>query len=254
MTSDPYEASGGAGEPGSWGRASYVVGDPSNFNDSSGLSRCYAISINENNSGKVRTSCTLPLGTTIYIDVGYNPQKPESKILDQAVIDAEESAIYRQLLEEETHREVAGLMDLAARAFEHAECAKLFSGIDVMTPKQALDTMWNRISVQFAPIVNLTGPPVDGRTVGVGTRVGFRSEFPYVGTYSATANITLNSSIYGGLSQRERLSLFIHEFGHAIGFLSIGKITGGFIHPDPSAKDNDTNNGNVMVKCVNKVM
>jgi RHS repeat-associated protein len=40
LSSDPYEASGGAGEPGSWNRFAYVGGDPVNFNDRSGLTKC----------------------------------------------------------------------------------------------------------------------------------------------------------------------------------------------------------------------
>jgi RHS repeat-associated protein len=37
MSPDPYLASGGPGDPGSWNRYAYVGGDPVNFNDPSGL-------------------------------------------------------------------------------------------------------------------------------------------------------------------------------------------------------------------------
>ena len=37
LSADPYEASGGANEPASWGRGVYVHGDPVNFNDPIGL-------------------------------------------------------------------------------------------------------------------------------------------------------------------------------------------------------------------------
>ena len=37
LSSDPYEASGGAAEPGSWNRYPYVGGDPVNFHDPRGL-------------------------------------------------------------------------------------------------------------------------------------------------------------------------------------------------------------------------
>jgi RHS repeat-associated protein len=36
---DPYQASGGAGDPGSWNRYGYVVGDPVNYRDPTGLIR-----------------------------------------------------------------------------------------------------------------------------------------------------------------------------------------------------------------------
>ena len=39
LTVDPYEASGGAGEPGSWNRYSYIGGDPVNYYDPKGLFR-----------------------------------------------------------------------------------------------------------------------------------------------------------------------------------------------------------------------
>jgi len=39
LTSDPYEASGGAEEPGSWRRGGYVGGDPISFSDPRGLYR-----------------------------------------------------------------------------------------------------------------------------------------------------------------------------------------------------------------------
>jgi RHS repeat-associated protein len=42
-TPDPYKASAGAGDPGSWNRYSYVEGDPVNFGDLAGLARCSAV-------------------------------------------------------------------------------------------------------------------------------------------------------------------------------------------------------------------
>ena len=40
ITGDPYKASAGAGDPGSWNRYAYVQGDPINFSDPSGLEMC----------------------------------------------------------------------------------------------------------------------------------------------------------------------------------------------------------------------
>ena len=39
LSSDPYQASAGAGDPGSWNRSAYVGGDPTNYQDQSGLNR-----------------------------------------------------------------------------------------------------------------------------------------------------------------------------------------------------------------------
>ncbi|MCX6975553.1 MAG: hypothetical protein NTZ94_14930, partial [Verrucomicrobia bacterium] len=43
LTSDPYEASAGAGEPRSWGRYPYVEGDPANAGDQTGLKADFEI-------------------------------------------------------------------------------------------------------------------------------------------------------------------------------------------------------------------
>jgi RHS repeat-associated protein len=40
---DPYKASGGAKDPGSWNRYSYAGGDPINYNDPRGLARCHVV-------------------------------------------------------------------------------------------------------------------------------------------------------------------------------------------------------------------
>ena len=44
-TTDPYQAGGGAGSPGSWNRYAYVEGDPIDFNDARGTSRCSVVSV-----------------------------------------------------------------------------------------------------------------------------------------------------------------------------------------------------------------
>ncbi|MEO8132000.1 MAG: RHS repeat-associated core domain-containing protein, partial [Bryobacteraceae bacterium] len=59
LSADPYAASGGAGDPGSWNRYGYVQGDPVNFRDSRGL-------FVENTSG-----CGAP-DTDYCIDDGYS--------------------------------------------------------------------------------------------------------------------------------------------------------------------------------------
>jgi RHS repeat-associated protein len=40
MTADPYQASGGVADPGSWNRYAYVEGDPVNYSDPAGLETC----------------------------------------------------------------------------------------------------------------------------------------------------------------------------------------------------------------------
>jgi RHS repeat-associated protein len=54
LTPDPYKASGGAEEPGSWNRYVYVVGDPVNLHDPSGLfsEPCPAGSVRDEGTGQ----------------------------------------------------------------------------------------------------------------------------------------------------------------------------------------------------------
>ena len=42
-TADPYRASAGAKDPGSWNRYAYAGGDPINYNDPRGLARCHVV-------------------------------------------------------------------------------------------------------------------------------------------------------------------------------------------------------------------
>ena len=42
-SADPYMASGGPADPGSWNRYAYVGGDPVNYDDPQGLAKCYVV-------------------------------------------------------------------------------------------------------------------------------------------------------------------------------------------------------------------
>jgi RHS repeat-associated protein len=57
MTADPYMASGGASEPGSWNRYAYVGGDPVNYTDVEGLQReCIASICFDDTSEPIQTN------------------------------------------------------------------------------------------------------------------------------------------------------------------------------------------------------
>ena len=60
LSSDPYEASGGAGDPGSWNRYPYVGGDPVNHNDKDGLAKCRVAGASD---GFARINCVSDDGT-----------------------------------------------------------------------------------------------------------------------------------------------------------------------------------------------
>jgi len=70
MTPDPYEASGGAEDPGSWNRYAYVLGDPVRYNDPNGLNAMETVYPDGSGGGGF-----TPTGTfTYYTYFQYGPE------------------------------------------------------------------------------------------------------------------------------------------------------------------------------------
>ena len=60
---DPYQASGGPADPGSWNRYAYVGGDPVNYNDPSGLASCNVSGFtSEGSATTIQMWCTSQSG------------------------------------------------------------------------------------------------------------------------------------------------------------------------------------------------
>ena len=154
----------------------------------------------------------------------------------------------------EAGSKIAPISSLAREAFKSDDCRKLFSGVDVISPEHALDTIWDRIDISFGEIPSILGEPREAETSGEGLRVGTRSSFPFVGFYYARANIKFNSQYWITGDERSRLTSFIHELGHAMSFLSVGSITGGFVQDDRSPLVNRANDALITEKCVNPLL
>jgi hypothetical protein len=78
-TSDPYEASGGASEPGSWNRYPYVGGDPVNHIDPNGQLACWVGSWN---------ILDYPTGREIWGNVQCFPAAGGGVVIDQYMLAA----------------------------------------------------------------------------------------------------------------------------------------------------------------------
>jgi RHS repeat-associated protein len=84
LTSDPYQASAGAEDPGSWNRYGYVQGDPANYGDASGMARCYMVGGNLTNHTATVQCTSNSLQVTPYwyywdeftVDFHGDPTKP----------------------------------------------------------------------------------------------------------------------------------------------------------------------------------
>lgn len=249
-TPDPYKASVGPRDPGSWNRYAYVQGDPVNFNDPAGLVRCFVVRTVEGDSGRTAdVQCTTAFGTIVtrQTDIGATPTEP--KALERFARDAEQSW-GRELEQGEIHQQIDPLIELARKAFANDDCAGLFSGTNVISPTEALNSIDSRIMVSFGSIHTLIGAPRTAQTRGD----GLRPSIILPGFYYQRALIRFDVNYWSISNTQDHLEGFIHELGHAIHFLSVGRITGGFVHEDQSVRVNEQNDRLIQENCVNAVL
>ena len=71
-SADPYMASGGPADPGSWNRYAYVGGDPVNFGDRSGLMTCWLSGANSGDGGVMAVGQCLTDGTNASTYFAYS--------------------------------------------------------------------------------------------------------------------------------------------------------------------------------------
>jgi RHS repeat-associated protein len=127
MTPDPYKASGGPQDPGSWNRYAYVGGDPINFADVSGREKCdpgqgcFSVTVTAPAPEDLPGLDTDPFydgSTTFQIDVysaGWNPVSATRNLLRQL---AAQRAQARSSVPQD--------LSLALAALDQPDCAKYF--------------------------------------------------------------------------------------------------------------------------------
>jgi RHS repeat-associated protein len=125
---DPYEASGGAGEPGSWNRYGYVGGDSVNYRDRSGLYSC-AVGVGEGQELTECESVTLVIPTAIaHIIANY--------------------AAYMNLYASGIGKAKQGLNEIGEGKFKSRDdCRRLFKAlIEVAGVKADVDTLLEQVA------------------------------------------------------------------------------------------------------------
>lgn len=137
------------------------------------------------------------------------------------------------------------VLQAARRALQELpDCKALFGGTNVLDPIAALDS--GRIKYSFANKASiLLGTPDAGTSAE-----GWRPSLSPFGAYYQTALTNFNPGFWDASNSEAQLVTFLHELGHAIYFLSVGSITGGFIQNDRSQADNRKNDELVRAKCI----
>jgi RHS repeat-associated protein len=240
---DPYEASGGAGEPGSWNRYGYVGGDPVNYRDLKGLARCKVIEDRDAAAGWVAVlECESGGGTVQRRQaIEMEGQRPDPR----EILKYAQETLGAEVDREEIETYVDPIVRLARVAFAFEDCVRLFSGTNVISPVAAL----RRVRYSFGQIISMVGSPRSAETKGEGLRPSW---WP-LGVYYNQAHIRFDIGQWLAGGTRFRLTTFIHELGHAVHYLSVGGITGGFVHDDSAIDVNRENDRLITERCVNPI-
>jgi len=124
-TPDPYKASAGANDPGSWNRYSYVSGDPVNYNDPAGLATCSIISVFSTSDpdspdfGSTAEVACISVGSTVWEHFSVSGYDGNWK---QLIADSE-NTVGAELDNAELRR----VADIAIAALSERSCNSLFS-------------------------------------------------------------------------------------------------------------------------------
>jgi RHS repeat-associated protein len=232
MTADPYEASGGTSEPSSWNRYPYVIGDPINLQDSSGLTYCSVQGLFDRGNGRVEAEvfCSSNDGikfATSFYDMGS---------VNIANARQAEAAYYRAsaMAQQEFKYWDANDWELApaaaARAIQaltlNKECLELFGNEETRSGR------WNPVTVITSMFIerNSEYGRVDFEYSGVGaalTRPG-GIVLPSINrnlVQGSSANITIHRDYWNRGNTDFNANTILHELGHVYNFV---RGSGGF--------------------------
>jgi RHS repeat-associated protein len=221
---DPYKASGGAKDPGSWNRYAYAGGDPINYNDPRGLVKCKAIGSyttrpDPNDALKeviyTELQCTSAGGTITFFG-GWVELAGTREQLEK---DAE--AAYGKLLDLQEQSLTLGFAgSTALAALTNPQCSGLFQGGDPSRVLQSLLDGGAMGKIQFGDL----GPPRGGFVTAASTS-GVLGRSAQGTSIFTGANITINSNSaapwlggypggFGVSDNVHRAITLIHELGH----------------------------------------
>jgi RHS repeat-associated protein len=250
LTSDPYQASAGPGDPASWNRYAYVQGDPANYVDHSGLATCWVVGVQDLGGWFAQVQCRTALGE-LFTESMIGAQRFYGNPANNDDWKRNGEEYTRTIGAELDRAEVARQLyipfyAIVEKAFQLPECSEFFAGADVISWRQA----WENWSISFRPpnLSLLGGLPRDAETEG-----GERSLVDtLLGRPYRTANTRIHPEVWKSASEFERALLVLHELGHAIAFMSRGSFNaGGFIHRDNTPAANSYNDQGITEKCLN---
>ncbi len=266
LTTDPFDKSGAAVNPGSWNRYSYVASDPINFHDPNGLAQCWINSEVQAGPGSwIHDVWCRSALLTLTDSAEFELSEPMINGEEWPFLDEVERTFGAVLDQKEVFNVIAPLANQARDAFSLPACWEFFvnsgamSGDDaifVFDPTEALRLLHQRIHISFVDIPQVEGYNIRADTIGVGIpRPQIVEYFPFIGRYWTEVNIRFDIMNWSRTDPASQLMGFMHEIGHAIGFLSAGRFSpGGFIQHDPNQADNDHNSNNIREKCVTPLL
>ena len=257
-TADPYQASGGPGDPGSWNRYAYVGGDPVNFRDPNGTCA-------ESTATSVTVCDTYTLlDFAPVISLGQDPQwNGNVGYFNLAALQAGALALAQQMqpgiaitnLSTTSAKAVAVQKELAwlQQAIQQSPtCSGWLQGsssaIDYMLNVPGSTANMMAVGVGNFPagtnaVAGITGtnlPP--GMLITVSLNGAFFNSGP-----SSSVGFGIPKWITGG-SGAAQAEILLHELAHdlgASGFLDDGPLPNGM----PNISAQTTNNGLVMQNC-----
>ena len=238
LSPDPYVASGGPADPGSWNRYAYVQGDPVNFNDPGGLAAC---TVSHNLFGYAYVSCTSKSGkhslSQVVISTAPDGQNYGYSIdhvkkgLSESVDGMEAKELFDNAIADAKHRLLTKCPDLFPQAKSAPWGGSGAAMLELYEREGFISYGTTYVANGGAGLLEFSGPNVGGVTtyanashMGVSTN---RISLNYKG-FGFTGQIIQDGkwvdvrraqpSAYSGLNQVEILSLIIiHELGHAAG-------------------------------------
>lgn len=239
MTADPYQASGGPSDPGSWNRYAYTRGDPVNRLDPTGEDDCPPTTF-----GYCASS---PAGTP-FTGFGGDPGGAGSSDgtgidLQQRVNGARDRARFNKVL-----KELPTAIGVAEKALQDPKCAALFGqgklpDGSVVTGATLLFDLFNHIMGSIQPMeLPVTTTIVNGvpKTTAVNAQTSLNN-----GQIEIDISDVAGSFVTGN-AQDQAITL-LHEIGHAMNDL-FGNGTSGILSDD-DPKINTGNTNKVIKDC-----